>query len=158
MIAHICRLSLRHKASIQANSYRLPYARRSYGSLTYLRQKLRRCLQLPLPRKKGSSSYVRTSADMQHPALFGNPSGCPTVPSGQKTLKRAQSPTAEKGRIRLSTSGCVPARMTVRMEARHLCLSPRLRPLLSSSCRRHQLILLMLRNSRYNERREKIYV
>ena len=52
MIAHICCLSLRHKASIQANSYRLPYARRSYGSLTYLRQKLRRCLQLPLPRKK----------------------------------------------------------------------------------------------------------
>lgn len=53
MIAHICRLSLRHKASIQANSYRLPYARSSYGSLTYLRQKLRRCPQLPLPRKKG---------------------------------------------------------------------------------------------------------
>ena len=52
MIAHICRLSLRHKASIQANSYRLPHAQRSYGSLTYLRQKLRRCLQLPLPRKK----------------------------------------------------------------------------------------------------------
>ena len=52
MIAHICRLSLRHKASIQANSYRLPYAQRSYGSLTYLRQKLRRCLQLSLPRKK----------------------------------------------------------------------------------------------------------
>ena len=52
MIAHICRLSLRHKASIQANSYRLPYARSSYGSLTYLRQKLRRCPQLPLPRKK----------------------------------------------------------------------------------------------------------
>lgn len=52
MIAHICRLSLRHKASIQANSYRLPYARSSYGSLTYLRQKLRRCFQLSLPRKK----------------------------------------------------------------------------------------------------------
>lgn len=52
MIAHICRLSLRHKTSIQANSYRLPYARSSYGSLTYLRQKLRRCLQLSLPRKK----------------------------------------------------------------------------------------------------------
>lgn len=52
MIAHICRLSLRHKSSIQANSYRLPYARRSYGSLIYLRQKLRRCPQLPLPRKK----------------------------------------------------------------------------------------------------------
>ena len=52
MIAHICRLSLRHKSSIQANSYRLPYARSSYGSLTYLHQKLRRCLQFPLPRKK----------------------------------------------------------------------------------------------------------
>ena len=52
MIAHICRLSLRHKSSIQAKPYRLPYARSSYGSLTYLRQKLRRCLQFPLPRKK----------------------------------------------------------------------------------------------------------
>ena len=52
MIAHICRLSLRHKSSIQAKPYRLPYARSSYGSLTYLRQKLRRCLQLFLPRKK----------------------------------------------------------------------------------------------------------
>ena len=68
----------------------------------------------------------RTSADMQHPALSGDPPGRTPVPFGQRTPETALQSPMITGRIRLSEYGCVPARMTALMEARHLCLSPRL--------------------------------